>query len=59
MNKKINFKIGKKTINQDSKTYFIADIGANHNGSLNKAIDAMTNFKASSSNEVMPLTLVG
>ena len=39
MNKKINFKIGKKTINQDSKAYFIADIGANHNGSLNKAID--------------------
>ena len=45
MNKKINFKIGKKTINQDSKTYFIADIGANHNGSLNKAIDLIHSAK--------------
>ena len=31
------FKIGKKTISDNKPTYFIADIGANHNGSLEKA----------------------
>ena len=45
MNKRINFKIGKKIIGQYSKTYFIADIGANHNGSLNKAIDLIHSAK--------------
>ena len=33
----LKFKIGKKTISNKDKTYFIADIAANHNGSLNKA----------------------
>ena len=31
------FKIGSKTIHQNSKTYFIADIAANHDGSLKRA----------------------
>lgn len=31
------FKIGKKTVSNNSPTYFIADIGANHDGSLEKA----------------------
>jgi len=34
-----SFKIGKNTINSASKTYFIADIAANHDGELEKAID--------------------
>ena len=29
--------INNKTISESSKTYFIADIGANHDGSLNRA----------------------
>ena len=33
----LKFKIGKKTISNESKTYFIADIAANHDGNLNKA----------------------
>ena len=36
MNK--NFKIGKTNIGGDSKTYFIADIAANHDGSLKRAL---------------------
>ena len=32
-----NFKIGKNKISENSKTYFIADIAANHDGSLSKA----------------------
>lgn len=32
-----SFQIGKNTINKDSKTYFIADIAANHDGDLEKA----------------------
>ncbi|WP_372998826.1 N-acetylneuraminate synthase family protein [Sulfurimonas sp.] len=34
-----NFKIGNSEINADSKTYFIADIAANHDGDLEKAKD--------------------
>ena len=34
-----NFKIGKFDINSNSKTYFIADIAANHDGDLEKAKD--------------------
>ena len=30
-------KIGKKIISKNSKTYFIADIGANHDGNLWRA----------------------
>ena len=33
----IKFKIGKKTISNNSPTYFIADIAANHDGSLLRA----------------------
>ena len=33
----IKFKINKNTISQNSKTYFIADIAANHDGSLVRA----------------------
>ena len=35
--KKYDFKIWKKIITENSKTYFIADIGANHDGSLLRA----------------------
>ncbi len=38
MNKKL-LKLGKKIISQKNPTYFIADIAANHDGSLQKAID--------------------
>ena len=34
---KSSFKIGEKLISKDSKPYFIADIGANHDGDLNRA----------------------
>lgn len=34
-----NFKIANSEINADSKTYFIADIAANHDGDLEKAKD--------------------
>ena len=34
-----DFKIGNSLINADSKTYFIADIAANHDGDLEKAKD--------------------
>ena len=33
----MKLKIGKKIISENSKTYFIADIGANHDGSLSRA----------------------
>jgi N-acetylneuraminate synthase len=33
----MNFKIGNKLISKNSKPYFIADIGANHDGSLSRA----------------------
>ena len=32
-----NFKINKKTYNDNSKVYYIADIAANHDGSLERA----------------------
>ena len=32
-------KIGKKIISENKPTIFIADIAANHDGNLNKAID--------------------
>ena len=38
MNKN-SFKIGNSKISAHSKTYFIADIAANHDGSLEKAKD--------------------
>ena len=34
----IIFKIGKNLISNNSKTYFIADIAANHDGSLKRAL---------------------
>jgi len=34
----LKFKIGKKLISNKSKTYFIADIAANHDGNLNRAL---------------------
>jgi N-acetylneuraminate synthase len=34
-----SFKIGSKQINSDARTYFIADIAANHDGDLEKAIE--------------------
>ena len=33
----ISFKINKKKISNNSQTYFIADIAANHDGSLTRA----------------------
>ena len=33
-----NFKIGSKVIGQKEPLYFIADIGANHDGDLNRAL---------------------
>ena len=33
-----SFKIGKKKISSSSKTYFIADIAANYDGSLDRAL---------------------
>ena len=32
-----NFKINKKTYNNNSKVYYIADIAANHDGNLERA----------------------
>ena len=37
--KKTILKINKKIISHDNSSYFIADIAANHDGSLQKAID--------------------
>ena len=34
----LSFKIGKKLISNKSKTYFIADIAANHDGSYKRAL---------------------
>ena len=34
-----NFKIGKKKVGKNCPTYFIADIAANHDGSLDKALE--------------------
>ena len=35
----MKFKINRKTISNKSKTYFIADIAANHDGDINKAFE--------------------
>ena len=35
----VELKIGKKKIGLDEPTYFIADIGSNHDGSLERAKD--------------------
>ena len=35
----LSFKVGKKKISRNSKTYFIADIAANHDGELERAKD--------------------
>lgn len=35
----MNIKIGNRTIGEDQPVYFIADIAANHDGELNRAID--------------------
>ena len=39
MKKKYNthFKVGKRIISENSPTYFIADIAANHDGSISRA----------------------
>ena len=39
MKKKYNtqFKVGTRIISQKSPTYFIADVGANHDGNLSRA----------------------
>ena len=34
----LSFKIGKNFIGKNSKTYFIADIAANHDGSFKRAL---------------------
>lgn len=39
-------RIGKRDIGENQPTYFIADIAANHNGNLNKALELMTLAKA-------------
>ena len=42
-----NFKIGNSNINKNSRTYFIADIAANHDGDLEKAKDLIFMAKES------------
>lgn len=37
-----SFKIGERLIGPDQPTYFIADIAANHDGSLDRALELMT-----------------
>ena len=39
MRYKTEFSIGKKKISKSSEVFFIADIGANHDGSLERAIN--------------------
>ena len=43
----MKFKINKKIISNKSKTYFIADIAANHDGSLKRAKELIHAAKAS------------
>ena len=43
----MNFKINQRLINNKSKTYFIADIAANHNGDINKAFELIYQAKKS------------
>ena len=47
MNYDTRFNIGKRTISGMSSTYFIADIGANHDGSLERAKDLIKRAKES------------
>ena len=42
----MELRINKKKISEDTTTYFIADIAANHDGSLKKAIDLIYEAKA-------------
>ena len=42
----MKIKINKKIISQNTKTYFIADIAANHDGSLKKAKELIYEAKA-------------
>lgn len=46
----MKFKINNKTISNNSSTYFIADIAANHDGSLNKAVDLIHEAAKSGAN---------
>ena len=46
VNKDVSVKIGKKLINQISPTYIIAEMSANHGGSLDKAIEILHAAKA-------------
>ena len=41
----MKFKINRKTISNKSKTYFIADIAANHDGDINKAFELIYQAK--------------
>ncbi len=43
----MKFKINRKTISNKSKTYFIADIAANHDGDINKAFELIYQAKKS------------
>ena len=44
------FKIGKRLISKNSPTYFIADIAANHDGKLSRALDLINLAKESGAN---------
>jgi N-acetylneuraminate synthase len=44
------FKINKSVISKKNKTYFIADIAANHNGNIDKAIELINIAKQSGAN---------
>ena len=41
----MKFKINRKTISNQSSTYFIADIAANHDGDLKKAFELIYQAK--------------
>jgi sialic acid synthase SpsE len=41
----MKFKINRKTISNQSSTYFIADIAANHDGDLKKAYELIYQAK--------------
>ena len=48
----INLKIGKKKIGLENPTYFIADIGANHDGNLSRAKKLIKLAKSSGADAV-------
>ena len=50
--KKLNFKIGNKTINKSSKTFLISEIGINHEGSLLKCIKMIAESKKAGADAV-------